>query len=649
MQAPGSPDGTPRSMEDVHRTIAIPTTSWWRRLFAFVGPAYMVSVGYMDPGNWATDIAGGASFGYSLLWVLVMSNMMAVLLQTLSARLGLVTGHDLAQACYDDYPPAVRYVLFVLCEIAIAACDLAEALGSAIGINLLFGIPIFWAIVITGFDVLLLLVIQRFGIRKMEAFIVLLVATIGLCFVFEIFLSRPVWTGPGGVASGFVPQALSGGALYIAIGIIGATVMPHNLYLHSALVQSRNVSRSVASVAQACKYNLIDSIVALNGAFLVNASILIVAGAAFWSARPPIAVNDIGQAHDLLKDVLTSRFAPIAFAVALICAGQSSTVTGTLAGQITMEGFLHFRMRPWFRRVMTRAMAIGPALIVVGVMENTQGPSAANGGALATTNLLILSQVILSLQLPFAVVPLIRFTASRTKMGPFANRWWVNALAWLAAAVIIALNVKLAGEAVTGWIDATGSWRWLVMATVGPAFVGLGGLLLWMTFRPERRVVAGPVVSAEDVARAAMGTQKRFAKIGVALEATARDSTMLAEAVAAARTHQAQLVLMHVVEGVGGQWYGPQTGDMERRQDEEYINELAGRLSAELADSGVTVKAVLGYGNVPRSLVKMAQQEGVDLMIVGGHGHRAAGDILRGQTIDSVRHGLRVPILAVRE
>ena len=296
------------SLQEVHRSVPVPASRWWRRLFAFAGPAYMVSVGYMDPGNWATDIAGGPQFGYRLIWVLLMANGMAIVLQTLSARLGLVTGRDLAQACHDDYPPAVRYVLYVLCEIAIAACDLAEVLGSAIGLNLLTHIPVLWGVIITGADVLLLLGIQRLGIRKMEGFILMLVSTIGLCFVVEMFLSRPLLEG---IALGFVPRSMSHEELFIAIGILGATVMPHNLYLHSSLVQSRDVRRSRDAVAEACRFNLIDSLIAMNGAFFVNAAILIVAAAVFW----PHPIEKFQDAHALLDQTLGTRIAPIAFAL----------------------------------------------------------------------------------------------------------------------------------------------------------------------------------------------------------------------------------------------------------------------------------------------------------------------------------------------
>jgi len=620
-------------IDDLNRTVNVGQTRWWKRLVAFIGPAYMVSVGYMDPGNWATDIAGGSQFGYTLLWVLLMSSAMAVLLQTLSARLGLVTGRDLAQACRDEYPSAVRYVLFVLTEIAIVATDLAEALGSAVGLSLLFGIPILWAVLITAADVLLLLVIQRFGVRKMEGLIVALIAIIGLCFLVEIFLVRPEW---GAVARGFVPGPMTPDTLFIAIGILGATVMPHNLYLHSSLVQSRDVARNRPSVAEACRFNLMDSFVALNGAFFVNAAILVVAAAAFHTRGVP--VTELGQAHALLKDLLGSTVAPVAFALALIASGQSSTVTGTLAGQITMEGYLHFRMRPWLRRLGTRLLAIVPAVAVILAVGD--------GGVM---QLLVLSQVVLSLQLPFAVVPLVRFTCSRQKMGPFANPRWVAALAWLATAAIIGLNGWLVCDQVGEWLAAAGAWGRVAGAAVIVLAAGLASLLGWMAFRPEKATVIGPLVSPDEVLAAARGLARRFKRIGVALEARDTDAAMLAEAMDIAKVHGAELVLMHVVEGVGGQWYGPQTGDLESRGDELYLTGLAERLRRDTAGGPIAgVRAVLGYGDVPRAIVRLARTESIDLLVVGGHGHRTLGDLVHGETIQRVRHGVGIPVLAVR-
>jgi manganese transport protein len=627
---PAPPSGY--SLEEVNRSVKIPSVHWWRRLAAFAGPAYMVSVGYMDPGNWATDIQGGSSYGYKLMWVLLMSNAMAVLLQTLAARLGVVTGHDLAQACREEYPTPVRYTLFGLCELAIVATDLAELLGSAVGINLLFGINIVWAVVITGFDVLVLLVIQRFGIRKMEAFIVMLISTIGLCFVVEVFLSKP---DPAGIISGFIPGKMDLTQLTVALGILGATVMPHNLYLHSSLVQSRDIARDRTSVRQACKYNLIDSLVAMNGAFFINAAILIVAAAVFTN-NP---VSELGDAYQLLGNLLGSRAAQVLFAVGLICAGQSSTVTGTLAGQITMEGFIRFRMRPWVRRIVTRAMAIAPAIAVVAV--------SGSGGVLG---LMILSQVVLTVLLPFAIIPLVKFTNSKQKMGPFASSTWVKALAWITTATIFGLNSVMIGGMIGDWLGAGGWLMWLTICAVLPASAGYLALLTWMTIRREKTARDRVPISADHVANEVSQLVPRFRRIGVALEAKPADAAVIAEAVALARANKAELVLMHVVEGVGGQWYGPQTGDIESREDETYLTNLAKRLKEDLAAGGVPdVRPALAYGgNVPWQLVRLARNEEVDLIVVGSHGHRALGDLIHGQTIDKVRHDLHVPIMAVR-
>jgi manganese transport protein len=627
---PAPPSGY--SLEEVNRSVKIPSVHWWRRLIAFAGPAYMVSVGYMDPGNWATDIQGGSSYGYKLMWVLLMSNAMAVLLQTLAARLGLVTGHDLAQACREEYPRPVRYALFGLCEVAIVATDLAELLGSAVGINLLFGIDIVVAVIITGFDVLLLLVIQRFGIRKMEAFIVMLISTIGLCFMVEIFLSKP---SPAGILSGFVPGKMDLTQLTVALGILGATVMPHNLYLHSSLVQSRDIARNRTSVAQACKYNLIDSLVAMNGAFFINAAILIVAAAVF-NGNP---VSELGDAYQLLGNLLGSRTAQVLFGVGLICAGQSSTVTGTLAGQITMEGFIRFRMRPWMRRILTRVLAIAPAIAVVAV--------SGSGGVLW---LMILSQVVLTVLLPFAIIPLVKFTNSGQKMGPFASPLWVKLLAWLTTATIFGLNSAMVGWMIGGWLGAGGWLMWLTIGLVLPASAVYLAMLTWMTFRREKTARDRVPISADRVANEVSQLVPRFRRIGVALEAKPADAAVIAEAVALARANKAELVLMHVVEGVGGQWYGPQTGDIESREDETYLTNLAKRLKEDLAAGGIPdVRPALAYGgNVPWQLVRLARNEEVDLIVVGSHGHRALGDLLHGQTIDKVRHDLHVPIMAVR-
>ena len=424
-QSNASSDG--QSLPEVFASVSIPPAGGWlRRLFAFSGPAYLVSVGYMDPGNWATDIEGGSRFGYDLIWVLLLSNLMAILLQTLASRLGLFAGRDLAQACRDYYPRPVSIALWILCEIAIVACDLAEVLGTAIGLNLLFGIPLLPAIFITAADVFLLLALQRHGMRVLEATVVTLVATVGLCYVAEIFMAGPDW---GAIAWGAVRPKLGAERLYIAIGMLGATVMPHNLYLHSSLVQTRQMSRSDADLKTAAKFNFIDCVLALNVAFLVNAAILVMSAAVFH--RNGVVVTELSQAHATLTPLVGGLSATF-FAIALVCAGQSSTLTGTLAGQIVMEGFLQIKIRPWLRRLVTRSLAIVPAAIVIA-LRGEQG----------SYQLLILSQVILSFQLPFAIVPLVLFTSSKKKMGPHANPTWLKIVAWAIAALIIALNIWL--------------------------------------------------------------------------------------------------------------------------------------------------------------------------------------------------------------
>ncbi len=613
------------SLSEVHRTVGIPLSAkFWKRLLAFAGPAYLVSVGYMDPGNWATDMEGGARFGYQLIWVLLMSNLMAVLLQTLSARLGIVTGLDLAQACRKTYPREVGIILWVLAEIAIAACDLAEVLGTAIGLNLLFGFPLLLGVVITAFDSLLLLAIQRLGVRKMEAFIVGLISIIGVCFVVEIFLAKPDW---GGVIHGFVPQ-LNRESLFVAIGIIGATIMPHNLYLHSALVQTRQVPQSKEGRRSACTYNLIDSLVALNGAFLVNAAILILSSSVFF--RNGIVVTELQQAHHLLEPVLGTTIAGIAFALALLAAGQSSTLTGTLAGQIVMEGFLEFKMRPVLRRLVTRSLAVIPATIVIIMM-----------GARGTYELLILSQVILSLQLSFAVVPLVQFTSDSERMGEFANPIWVQVVAWTSTAIIVGLNVKLVMDIISGWIGATGGnglWLWVIVI---PVAIGCGLLLIYIVLFPllKRRRVA------EELAPLRLDpTTIQFKRIGVALSTEREDERVLAHAASLAKQYGGELYLIHVVEGVTGQVYGDQAYDSEARGDMAYLDLVIERLRK----IGITAHGRPGFGNVVRSIVEVVETEHLDILVMGSHGHRGVTDILYGVTVDPVRHSLRIPVLVVR-
>ncbi len=420
------------SLPEVHGTIPVPVTaSFWRKLFAFAGPGYLVAVGYMDPGNWATDLAGGARFGYTLLSVIMLSNLTAILLQALAVRLGIASGRDLAQACRDSYSRPATIFLWVICEIAIAACDLAEVIGAAIALNLLFGLPLLWGVCLTALDVLIVLFLQQHGFRYVEALVVVLIVGIAGCFAIELALARPVWTD---VLRGFVPTTevvRNPVMLYIAIGILGATVMPHNLYLHSSIVQTRKYADTTESKRDAIRFATIDSTIALMSALFINAAILLMAAAVFHGTRHE-AVADISDAYKLLAPLLGTKAASVLFAVALLFSGQNATLTGTLAGQIVMEGFLSIRLRPWLRRLVTRIIAIVPAVVVV-VLYGERG----------TGPLLILSQVVLSVQLSFAVFPLVIFTGDRRKMGEFASPPWVKLLAWPVAIAIAGLNVWL--------------------------------------------------------------------------------------------------------------------------------------------------------------------------------------------------------------
>jgi manganese transport protein len=420
------------SLPESHRTIpVVPGISWIKKVLAFAGPGYLVAVGYMDPGNWATDLGGGAKFGYTLLSVILLSNLMAMLLQALSAKLGIVTGRDLAQACRESYSKPVAIALWVVCEIAIAACDLAEVLGSAVALKLLFGLPLLAGVLITALDVLIVLALQGRGFRLIEAFVVTLIVSIAACFAYEIFFAEPMWRE---AAVGFVPRLeilRNREMLYIAIGILGATVMPHNLYLHSSIVQTRAFATDERGKREALRYATFDSTVALTFALFINAAILVLGAAAFHT-RGMHDVAEISDAYKLLTPVLGASFASTLFACALLASGQNSTLTGTLAGQIVMEGFLNLRLKPWLRRLITRSIAIIPAVIVIGFY-----------GEGKVTSLLILSQVVLSFQLPFAVIPLVQFTSSRGKMGVFANSRFTSVLAWTVAAAILVFNAEL--------------------------------------------------------------------------------------------------------------------------------------------------------------------------------------------------------------
>ncbi len=617
-----------KSLSEVHESVDVSEPKrGWRRFLAYAGPAYLVSVGYMDPGNWATDLQGGAQYGYQLIWVLLMSNLMALLLQSLGARLGIVRRRDLAQANRETYPPVVNFCLYLLAELAIAATDLAEVLGMAIGIHLLTGIPILWGVMITVLDTFLLLFLQRYGIRYMEAFIIALVAIIGFSFLLEIIFAKP---DLGEVVHGFVPSRLGGNSLYIAVGIIGATVMPHNLYLHSALVQTRKISQEKAGIKQALKYNFADSFVALNAAFFVNVSILVLAAAVFFKSGNT-QVARIVDAHQLLRPLLGSKLAPVLFAIALIAAGQSSTITGTLSGQIVMEGYLNLRINPWVRRIITRVIAITPAILAISLYGDDKLDS-----------LLILSQVILSLQLGFAIIPLIHFVSDKNSMGEFAIGWKIKTISWAVAAVLVYLNVKMVAQEIITLFSEGGHLILKVLAVAsGIAFAWLFGMMTlfpWLSKRKGRRELllhqkAQPFVLPEVPA---------MQRIGVSLDFSEKDKAVLAYAINNGRK-DAVYVLMHIVESASAKLLGEATDDFETRDDQQRLDEYADQLVA----MGYRVETVLGYRNRIREIVRIAKDSKVDMLVMGSHRHRGIKDYMYGQTIDSVRHQLTIPVLIV--
>jgi manganese transport protein len=582
----------------------------------------------MDPGNWATDLEGGARFGYQLLWVLALSNAMAVLLQTLGARLGIVSGRDLAQACRETYSRPVTIALWILCEIAIIACDLAEVIGSAIALNLLFHLPLLIGVAITAADTILLLGLQTLGIRKIEALILSLIVMTGVCFGIEIFLAKPE-IGP--ILAGLIPR-LNSESLYIAIAILGATVMPHNLYLHSALVQTRRIEDTEVARKTACHYNVIDSMIALCGAMFVNMAILVMAAAVFHANGKP--VHEIQDAYLLLTPILGTAAAGFVFAFALLCAGQSSTLTGTMAGQIVMEGFLNLRVRPWIRRLVTRLLAVMPAVATIYF-----------AGAQGTYQLLIFSQVVLSMQLPFAVIPLIHFTSDKNRMGSFANKMWVKVLSWACAALILGLNAWLVLRTVADW-SAGRPWVWIAAS---PVLGGLGLLVLWIALQPRvyewrKRFVSG----ALGVEEAVTGPYPvpHYSRILVPLDHSGLDRITLAHAVALARIHKARLFLLHVEEDVTSQVYGALASTAEVQAGQEYLRDLVDSLD----DAELEIEVAVRYSSDPkREIIRYAREIQPDLVVMGAHGHTRLKDLIFGNTIDPVRHALKLPILVVRE
>jgi manganese transport protein len=617
------------SLSEVHGSVITSGKTGWRKLMAFIGPAYLVSVGYMDPGNWATDIAGGSQFGYKLIWVLLMSNLMALLLQSLSARLGIVRGLDLAQASRNTYPSYINYPLYFLAQIAIVACDLAEIIGMAIGLNLLFGLPLVWGISITILDTFLLLFLMNRGMRIMEVFIVSMVFIVGISFLTEMFIVKPAMTE---VLSGFAPSLLSGNALYIAIGIIGATVMPHNLYLHSSLVQTRKIERTAKGIKDSLKYNLIDTTIALNLAFFVNAAILILAATAFYK-NGLFQVAEIQDAYKLLDNIFGS-VAPTLFAIALIASGQSSTITGTLAGQIVMEGHLNLRIQPWIRRLLTRSLAILPAFFTIFFF-----------GEQALGGLLILSQVVLSLQLGFAVIPLIHFNSDREKMKEYTIKNWVKILAWLSALIIVSLNVQLVIEEIGNWlISTTISVLWIYLLVI-PLAISIGILLLYVFLMPffrkhELKISNVPHGEALEIGEP---EHVEYKKIGITVDFSKNDRNTFRHALIQGGIN-ADYYLIHIVETAAARFHGEKVLDHETHRDTDNLE----KYQQNLEEMGYKSHIEIGYGVASKSISELVKARNMDLLVMGAHGHKGFSDLIFGTTVDAVRHNVNIPIMIVK-
>jgi manganese transport protein len=618
-----------QSLSEVNSTVNTDVKGpFLKRLFAFLGPAYLVSVGYMDPGNWATDLAGGSRFGYALLWVLLMSNLIALLLQSMSARLGVVAQRDLAQASRELYPKPVNIFNYILAEIAIAATDLAEVVGMAIGLQLLFGLPLTWGIAISVLDTFLLLFLMNFGIRKLEAFILGLIMVIGGAFAVQMFLAKPSLSG---VASGLVPSIPNTEALFIAIGIIGATVMPHNLYLHSALVQSRKVARTFEGLKKAIRYNIIDSAIALNLALFVNAAILILAAAVFHQ-NGYNGVSEIQDAHRLLEPLLGKSYAPALFAIALIAAGQSSTVTGTLAGQIVMEGYLDLRIAPWLRRIITRLLAVVPAIIVVNTL-----------GEHATGDMLVMSQVILSMQLGFAIIPLLHYVSDKRRMGQFAIGFWAKLGGWLSAGIIVALNIWLVVQKVVEW--AVGG-HWAVDFIAVPVLLLSLVILVYIVVKPllVKHQLQTKTYLPHGAFKGIVELQKKeYAQIAIALDFSSADQKTVEHALHVGGKN-AHYLLFHAVETAGAWVLGNEIHDQETRADVQILEQYA----AALSEMGFACEAFIGYGPAKKAIPLLVKEKKADLLVMGAHGHKTFKDLVFGTTVGAVRHAVEIPVLIVR-
>ena len=624
-----------QSLSNVHSSIATENKTGWKRLMAFIGPAYLISIGYMDPGNWATDIAGGSAFGYKLIWVLFVSNLMALLLQSLAARLGIVRGLDLAQASKNAYPRFANFCLYILAQVAIIACDLAEIIGMAIGLKLLFNLPLIWGVSLTLTDTILMLFLMNRGMRKLEAFIISMIFIIGVSFLVEMFIVQPDIKE---IAKGFIPTNLFKGdavtqqMLYITIGIIGATVMPHNLYLHSSLVQTRKINRTDEGIRTAIKFNLFDTTIALNLAFFVNAAILILAASAFFR-NGYFEVAEIKDAYKLLEHIF-GKVAPTLFAIALIASGQSSTVTGTLAGQIIMEGHINLRIEPWLRRLLTRLLAIVPAMFTI-IYFGEEGLG----------KLIILSQVVLSLQLGFAVVPLIHFVADRKRMGNFAIGIKIQLLAWACAVLILGLNAKLVIDQLQGWVKEFPDSGFLIYGLVFPIAIGVAILLIYVFLRPllfkhhdmPAQVPHGLATAITDLSPIS------YKIIGITIDFSKNDKDCIRHAIMQGGK-QAHYKLIHVVETAGARYYGTETMDHETQSDVDNLEKYV----TSMKDLGYKAESKIGFGRAAKSIAQIVKDEHIEFLVMGSHGHKAFKDVIFGTTVNSVRHKVNIPVLVVK-
>ena len=615
-----------QSLDEVNASVNTKNKFGFRKLLAFFGPAYMISVGYMDPGNWATDIEGGSKYGYSLIWVLVMSNLIALLLQSHCIRLGVVRGKDLAQASKEHYTKFINYFLYILAEIAIAACDLAEVVGMAIGIHLLFpSVSLLTGVCITVLDSFILLFLLNSGIKKLEAFIISLVAIIGVSFFIQLVIAKPDIVE---ISKGLIPGFTNQNAIYIAIGIIGATVMPHNLYLHSSLVQTRKFDRTPKEIKKAIRFNIIDSAVALNLALFVNAAILIIAATTFFNTG--VQVTEIQEAHKMMAPMLGSTLAPLLFAIALIAAGQSSTITGTLAGQVIMEGYLNLRLQPWIRRIVTRLIAIVPAFLTIYFLGESK-----------TGDLLVMSQVVLSLQFGFAIIPLIHFVSNKKLMGDFVIPLWQKIGSWIAVSVIVFLNCQMLFHKISDWLNTSES-PILIGFTVIPFMLFCLGILFYITIEPLFKKTKKRITSAfhGEVQQIEFKTLKPYSTIAITVDFSSSDNKAINKAIQLGGK-EAVYKLIHVLESTNAVMYGEDTSDNERDEDTQHL--LA--YKNQMIERGYRCETQLGFGSPKTVIPKLVAH--ADLLVMGTHGHTTLKDLLFGTTVERVRHNINIPLVLV--